>query len=97
MPPQGTCILSEFADQKIHVQCLRCEIRRRYDGSAMIARVGGDVVMPDLLNLIARGKGCTLNHAPTPKGLTCSKTFTWLTLNFARQAPRRGTLIARCF
>jgi hypothetical protein len=45
--------LSVYANRKIQVECLRCEIRRRYDGNAMIARVGRDVVMPDLLNLIA--------------------------------------------
>lgn len=68
---KGARSLSEFAGRKIHVECLKCEIRRRYDGDAMIARVGRDVVMPDLLNRIARGNGCTLNDAPTPNGIRC--------------------------
>lgn len=68
---KGARTLSEFANRKIQVECLRCEIRRRYDGNAMIARVGRDVVMPDLLNLIARGNGCSLNDAPTPNGIRC--------------------------
>lgn len=68
-------ILAEFAHQKIHVQCLRCEIRKRYDGNAMIARAGGDIVMPELLNMIARGLGCTLNDAPTPNGIRCSMQY----------------------
>lgn len=54
---KGARTLSEFAGRKIHVECLKCEIRRRYDGDAMIERVGRDVVMPDLLNRIARGNG----------------------------------------
>lgn len=52
-----------------------CEIRRRYDGTAMLARVGGQMAMPDLLNLIARGNGCTLNDAPTPNGIRCGMHY----------------------
>lgn len=72
---KGARTLSEFAGRKIHVECLKCEIRRRYDGDAMIARVGRDVVMPDLLNRIARGNGCTLNDAPTPNGIRCAMRY----------------------
>lgn len=72
---KGARSLSEFAGRKIHVECLKCEIRRRYDGDAMIARVGEDVVLPDLLNLIARGNGCTLNDAPTPNGIRCAMHY----------------------
>lgn len=72
---RGARLLSEYAGRKIHVECQRCEIRRRYDGNAMIARAGGDVVMPDLLNRIARGNGCTVNDAPTPNGIRCRMTF----------------------
>lgn len=68
---KGARTLFEFAGRKIHVECLKCEIRRRYDGDAMIARVGRNVVMPDLLNRIARGNGCFLNDAPTPNGIRC--------------------------
>ncbi|PZR84377.1 MAG: hypothetical protein DI537_33125 [Stutzerimonas stutzeri] len=73
---KGARTLSEFAGRKIHVECLKCEIRRRYDGDAMIVRVGRDVVMPDLLNRIARGNGCTLNDAPTPNGIRCRMHYT---------------------
>jgi hypothetical protein len=72
---KGARTLSEFAGRKIFVECLRCEIRRRYDGNALLARVGGDIVMPDLLNRIARGNGCKLNDAPTPNGIRCRMTF----------------------
>lgn len=72
---RGTRTLADFAGRKIHVECLRCEIRRRYDGSAMLARVGAKVSMPDLLNLIARGNGCTLNDAPTPNGIRCGMHY----------------------
>jgi hypothetical protein len=67
--------LSDLAGRKIHVKCLRCEIRLRYDGSAMLARVGSRVAMPDLLNLIARGNGCTLNDVPTPNGVRCGMHY----------------------
>lgn len=73
---KGSRTLSEFAGRKIKVECLRCEIRRRYDGDAMIGRVGSDVVMPDLLNRIARGNGCTLNDGPTPNGIRCRMHYT---------------------
>lgn len=72
---KGARTLAEFAGQKIHVECLRCQIRRRYDGDAMLARVGGAVVMPDLLNRIARGNGCTLNDASTPNGIRCGMHY----------------------
>lgn len=72
---RGARTLADYAGQKIHVECLRCEIRRRYDGDAMIARVGRDVVMPDLLNRIARSNGCSLNDAPTPNGIRCATHY----------------------
>lgn len=72
---KGARTLSKFAGRKIHVECLKCGIRRRYDGDAMIARVGGNVVTPDLLNRIARGNGCTLNDAPTPNGIRCAMHY----------------------
>lgn len=68
---KGARTLADYAGHKIHVECLKCEIRRRYDGNTMIARVGPNVAMPDLLNLIARGNGCSLNDAPTPNGIRC--------------------------
>jgi hypothetical protein len=79
---RGARTLSEYAGRKIHVECLRCEIRRRYDGSAMLARVDCRTAMPDLLNLIARGNGCTLNDAPTPNGIRCG-------LHYTEAPPRR--------
>lgn len=72
---RGARTLADYAGQKIHVECLRCEIRRRYDGSAMLARVSAQTAMPDLLNLIARGNGCTLNDAPTPNGIRCGMHY----------------------
>lgn len=72
---KGARTLSEFAGRKIYVECLKCEIRRRYDGNATIARVGGRVAMPELLNLIARGNGCTLNDAPTPNEIKCRMRY----------------------
>ncbi|AOG11534.1 hypothetical protein BSY240_2268 [Agrobacterium sp. RAC06] len=72
---KGARTIANFADRKIYVECLRCEIRRRYDGSAMLARVSARVAMPDLLNMIARGNGCILNDAPTPNGIRCGMHY----------------------
>lgn len=55
---KGARTLSEFAGRKIYVECLKCEIRRRYDGNATIARVGGRVAMPELLNLTLAFLAC---------------------------------------
>jgi hypothetical protein len=72
---KGARTLSDFAGRKIRVECLKSEIKRRYDGSAMLAPVSGRVAMPDLLNLIARGNGCKLNDAPTPNGIRCGMHY----------------------
>lgn len=72
---KGARTLSELAGRKIHVECLKCEILRRYDGEAVIARVGGDVVMLGLLNRIARGNGYTLNDTPTLNGARCAMDY----------------------
>jgi hypothetical protein len=66
----GARRLSQFRNQKVSVECVQCQLRKRYDGSALYERAG-DVAMPDLLTKIAVGLGCTLNIAPTPNGRRC--------------------------
>lgn len=66
----GARRLSQFRNQKICVECLRCQLRRRYDGAALYERAG-DCAMPDLLTRIAVGLGCDLNISPTPNGRRC--------------------------
>lgn len=53
------------------VECVRCQLRRRYDGMARFERAG-DCAMPDLLTKLAVGLGCDLNIAPTPEGIRCT-------------------------
>lgn len=67
----GARRLSQFRNSKVEVECLRCQLRRRYDGESLYERAG-DVAMPDLLTKIAVGLGCELNVAPTPNGIRCS-------------------------
>lgn len=71
----GCYLLREFAGKKVHVACERCQIRRRFDGDAMIERAGLDAPLPDLLTQIAVGMGCNLNIAPTPNGIRCGLKY----------------------
>lgn len=72
---QGARLSRELAGQKVHVICERCRLSRRYDGDAMLAKIGPDVAMPDLLTRIAIANGCLLNSAPTPNGIRCGLTY----------------------
>lgn len=72
---QGARLSSELAGRKVHVICERCGLSRRYDGDAILARIGPDVPLPDLLTRIALGNGCTLNAAPTPNGIRCALRY----------------------
>lgn len=67
----GARRLIVYRDQKITVACDRCGLSRRYDGNAMLKKLGPDVVLPDLVVRIARAEGCELVNAPTPNGERC--------------------------
>ncbi|MFN7089466.1 MAG: hypothetical protein ACK4P4_02805 [Allorhizobium sp.] len=73
----GARRLNVCRDQKIVVACDRCGLSRRYDGNAMIDKLGPDVALPDLIGKIARAEGCELVNAPTPNGLRCGLKFHW--------------------
>jgi RNase P subunit RPR2 len=58
-PPRRPHIpsLADHRGGKIVVICEKCGMRRRYDATAMLARIG-DLPMPSLLMEIARAEGC---------------------------------------
>lgn len=72
---QGARISKELKGRKVHVVCDRCKLRRRYDGTAMVEKIGPGVALPDLLTRIAVGIGCDLNIAPTPNGIRCAMRY----------------------
>jgi hypothetical protein len=76
---RGAFLSSDLSGLKVRVVCLKCEQRRQYDGNALIARVGRDVPLPELLTRIAVGLGCDLNIAPTPNGLRCAMRYEYPT------------------
>lgn len=71
----GAFRLRKYANQKIFVVCDRCGMSRRYDGNRMLAKLGPDFVMPELLNKVAAAEGCKLINAPTPNGLRCGLRY----------------------
>lgn len=71
----GARRLQIYRNQKISVTCDRCGMSRRYDGNAMLAKLGPDFVMPELLNRLAAAEGCKLTNAPTPNGLRCGLRY----------------------
>ena len=71
----GARRLIVYRNQKITVACMRCGLTRRYDGNAMIEKLGPDVVLPDLVGRIAQAEGCSLIKAPTPNGLRCGLRY----------------------
>ncbi|MBB5273968.1 RNase P subunit RPR2 [Rhizobium rosettiformans] len=71
----GARRLIVYRNQKVVVACERCGLSRRYDGNRMIAKLGPDVVLPDLLRRIAKAEGCDLINAPTPNGLRCGLRY----------------------
>lgn len=71
----GARRLITYQNQKVAVACERCGMSRRYDGNAMIAKLGPDAVLPDLLRRIAHAEGCELINAPTPNGLRCGLRY----------------------
>lgn len=71
----GARRLISYQNQKIVVACERCGMSRRYDGNAMIAKLGPDAVLPDLVRRIAKAEGCELVNAPTPNGLRCGLRY----------------------
>jgi RNase P subunit RPR2 len=74
-PGSGARRLHEFRNQKIRVICDRCGMSRRYDGNAMLATVGSDFLLPELLTRIAIAEGCERNLAPTPNGKRCGLRY----------------------
>lgn len=71
----GAVRLRKYANQKIRVVCDRCGMAKQYDGNQMLAKLGPDFVMPELLNRVAAAEGCKLINAPTPNGLRCGLRF----------------------
>lgn len=71
----GARRLQIYRNQKISVTCDRCGMARRYDGNAMLAKVGSDFLLPELLTRIAIAEGCELNLAPTPNGKRCGLKY----------------------
>lgn len=71
----GARRLSQFQNLKISVTCDRCGLSRRYDGNTMLAKVGSDFLLPELLTRIAIAEGCELNLAPTPNGKRCGLKY----------------------
>jgi hypothetical protein len=49
--------ISDLPMAKIGVECDRCQMRKRYDKAALIAR-SGDQNLPDLLPKLAKAEGC---------------------------------------
>lgn len=56
MPRNGVHTLSDFAGGKVVIECV-CGLRRRYDASEMLARIG-DRDLPGLLLDLATAEGC---------------------------------------
>lgn len=71
----GARRLQMYRNQKISVRCEHCGMARRYDGNAMIAKLGPDVVLPDLIGRLAAAEGCQLVNAPTPNGKRCGLKY----------------------
>jgi hypothetical protein len=71
----GARRLNVYRDRKIVVSCDRCNLAKRYDGNAMLAKLGPDVVLPDLIGRLAKAEGCELINAPTANGLRCGLRY----------------------
>ncbi|XEN33430.1 hypothetical protein M728_004091 (plasmid) [Ensifer sp. WSM1721] len=56
MPRSGSWWLSEFAGEKIRIEC-ECGVSRIYDAKAMLERIG-ERSMPGLLTELALANGC---------------------------------------
>lgn len=76
---RGALLSKELKGRKVYIACDRCKLRRRYDGTAMVEKVGPGVSLPDLLTRFAVGLGCDLNIAPTPNGRRCAMRYEYLT------------------
>jgi hypothetical protein len=72
---QGALLSKQLKGRKVYIACDRCKLRRRYDGTAIVAKVGPGVPLPDLLTRFAMGLGCDLNIAPTPNGMRCAMLY----------------------
>nr|CAD6417583.1 hypothetical protein REQ54_01726 [Rhizobium sp. Q54] len=49
--------LSDFAGRKVIVLCKKCELRKQYDATAMLRKIG-DIRLPELRPKIAAAEGC---------------------------------------
>lgn len=49
--------LSDFAGRKVIVQCKKCGLRKQYDATAMLRKIG-DIRLPELRPKIAAAEGC---------------------------------------
>lgn len=52
--------LSDLPGLKVVVVCRRCDIRRQFDGMALLERIDADCNLPTLIKKIARGMKCEL-------------------------------------
>jgi hypothetical protein len=55
---QGTPSLAEVDRDPIKFTCPRCNRSGKYSKATLLARFGPDVMMPDLLPMVARWRGC---------------------------------------
>ena len=53
MPRDGAVVLSDLRNPTLSIVCEPCGRRGRYGVSGLLARYGGDVRMPDLLETLA--------------------------------------------
>lgn len=77
---RGSLLSKELKGRKVRIACDRCKLRRRYDGTAIVAKIGPWVSLPDLLIRFAVGLGCDLNIAPTPNGRRCAMRYEGMTV-----------------
>ena len=49
----GSPTIKDFPTDRIEVECKKCGRHRRYRKATLIEKYGSDIVLPDLLGLIA--------------------------------------------
>jgi hypothetical protein len=63
-----TPTLAEWSDRMVRLACDLCPRRGQYRKETLIARFGGDVLMPDVRHLIAE---CSRKNAPGAARVLC--------------------------
>lgn len=54
----GARRLGVHRNRKVRVYCALCQMKKQYDGNALIERLGPDFVLPDLLRKLGKAEGC---------------------------------------